>query len=78
VDFRSHAPPAPELARFLCVQAVGLAANLALLAELVEVARVHHVVAQVLAFPVSSIVTFALARRFAFAKPQPHRVRPAS
>jgi putative flippase GtrA len=65
--FRSHARPAPELVRFLCVQAVGLGANLAMLAELVEVAGVHHVVAQVLAFPASSLLTFALSRRWAFA-----------
>jgi putative flippase GtrA len=64
--FRSRAPRGPELARFFCVQAVGLGVNLALLAGLVEVAGIPHVVAQVLAFPAASIVTFALSRQWAF------------
>jgi putative flippase GtrA len=64
--FRSRGRRAPELARFLCVQAVGLVVNLALLAGLVEVAGIQHVFAQVLAFPVASIVTFALSRQWAF------------
>jgi putative flippase GtrA len=64
--FRSHAPRGPELARFLGVQAVGLGVNLALLATLVEVAGIRHVVAQVLAFPVASLVMFALSRQWAF------------
>jgi hypothetical protein len=34
-----------------------------------EVAGVHHIVAQVLAFPASSLLTFALSRRWAFAAP---------
>ena len=65
--FRSDAPPAPELARFLFVQAAGLGTNLVLLAELVEVAGLHHLMAQLIAFPFSSVVTFTLARRWAFA-----------
>jgi putative flippase GtrA len=64
--FRSHAPRGPELARFVGVQAVGLGVNLALLAALVEVAGIRHVVAQLLAFPVASLVTFALSRQWAF------------
>jgi putative flippase GtrA len=64
--FRSRAPRAPELARFVCVQAVGLGVNLALLAGLVEGAGIHHVFAQVLAFPAASIITFALSRQWAF------------
>jgi putative flippase GtrA len=67
--FRSQARRAPELARFLCTQLVGLACNLALLAELVEVAGVHQLVAQALAFPAASAVTFALSRQWAFAAP---------
>ena len=69
--FRSRAPRGPELARFVCVQAVGLGVNLALLAALVEVASIQHVFAQVLAFPVASIITFALSRQWAF-KPRRH------
>jgi putative flippase GtrA len=64
--FRSHAPRAPELARFLCVQAVGLGVNLALLAGLVELVGIHHVFAQLLAFPAASLITFALSRQWAF------------
>lgn len=64
--FRSRGPRAPELARFACVQAVGLGANLALLAGLVQGAGIHHVFAQVLAFPAASIITFALSRQWAF------------
>jgi putative flippase GtrA len=66
--FRSQARPAPELARFLCAQLVGLWCNLALLAELVQVAGVHQLVAQALAFPVASVITFALSRQWAFAR----------
>lgn len=64
--FRSDGPRAPELARFMCVQAVGLGVNLALLAGLVEVAGIQHVFAQLLAFPVASVITFALSRQWAF------------
>ena len=64
--FRSRGPRAPELARFACVQAVGLGTNLALLAVLVQGAEIGHVFAQVLAFPAASIITFALSRQWAF------------
>jgi putative flippase GtrA len=65
--FRSHAPHAPEMARFACAQLLGVGANLALLAALVEVARFHHLAAQALAFPVASLITFAVNRQWAFA-----------
>jgi putative flippase GtrA len=68
--FRSRGRRAPELARFICVQAVGLGANLALLAVLVQGAGIRHVFAQALAFPAASIITFALSRQWAF-KPAP-------
>jgi putative flippase GtrA len=64
--FRSRARRGPELARFVCVQAVGLGVNLALLATLVQVISIRHVFAQLLAFPVASVVTFALSRQWAF------------
>ena len=67
--FRSHAPRGPELARFFCVQAVGLGVNLAMLAGLVELAGIPHVVAQLLAFPVASLIMFALSRQWAFRPP---------
>jgi putative flippase GtrA len=64
--FHSHAPPAPELGRFLIVQAVGLGVNLAVLAALIEVVSIRHIFAQLLAFPAASVVTFALSRQWAF------------
>jgi putative flippase GtrA len=64
--FRSRDRRAPELARFACVQIVGLGVDLALLSGLVELAGVPHVVAQVLAFPAASVVMFALSRQWAF------------
>jgi putative flippase GtrA len=64
--FRSHGRRAPELARFVCVQAVGLGVNLTLLAALVEMAGIQHVFAQLLAFPAASIITFVLSRQWAF------------
>jgi len=64
--FRSHDRRAPELARFACVQIVGLGVDLALLSGLVELAGIPHVVAQVLAFPAASVVMFALSRQWAF------------
>jgi len=64
--FRSHDRRAPELARFACVQIVGLGVDLALLSGLVEVAGIPHVVAQVLAFAAASVVMFALSRQWAF------------
>ena len=64
--FRSRDQRAPELARFACVQTVGLGVNLALLSALVELTGVPHVVAQVLAFPAASVVMFALSRQWAF------------
>ena len=71
--FHSHAPPAPELVRFLGVQAVGLGVNLALLTLLIEVVSIHHIFAQLLAFPAASIVTFALSRQWAFRSRTPFR-----
>lgn len=64
--FRSRNRRAPELARFACVQIVGLGVDLALLSGLVELAGLPHVVAQVLAFPAASVVMFALSRQWAF------------
>jgi putative flippase GtrA len=64
--FRSRERRAPELARFVCVQAVGLGVNLALLAGLVELVGIRHVFAQLLAFPAASLITFALSRQWAF------------
>lgn len=64
--FRSHERRAPELARFIGVQAVGLGVNLTLLVALVEMAGIQHVFAQLLAFPAASVITFALSRQWAF------------
>jgi putative flippase GtrA len=66
--FRSHGRRAPELARFVCAQLLGVLASLSLLAALVEVGRLHPLVAQVVAFPVASLLTFGLSREWAFAR----------
>ena len=65
--FRSHGRRAPELRRFAVVQAVGLALDITVLSVLTHDAGVHHLVAQALAFPAASAVTFVLSRRWAFA-----------
>jgi putative flippase GtrA len=65
--FRSRASRVPELARFACAQLLGVVASLALLASLVELAGFHHLAAQAVAFPVASLLTFALSRAWAFA-----------
>lgn len=64
--FRSRNRRAPELARFACVQAVGLAANLLLLAAFVGGAGAPRLLGQLLAFPLASVATFALSRQWAF------------
>lgn len=64
--FRSRGRPVPEVARFACVQAVGLAVNLILLAAFVRGAGLSHLLGQLLAFPLASVVTFALSRQWAF------------
>jgi putative flippase GtrA len=65
--FRSDGRRAPELARFLSTQLVGVAASVSLLAALVAVGGLNPLVAQAVAFPVSSLITFALSREWAFA-----------
>jgi putative flippase GtrA len=65
--FRSQARRAPELARFLCAQLLGAAASLSLLAALVELGGLNPLAAQVVAFPVASLISFALSREWAFA-----------
>jgi putative flippase GtrA len=64
--FRSRGRRTPELARFACVQAVGLLVNLMLLAAFVQDAHLPHLLGQPLAFPLASVVTFALSRQWAF------------
>ena len=65
--FRSRAPAAPEAVRFLVVQVVGLALDVTLLYLLVGGIGIHHLLAQALVFPVASVLTFGLSRRWAFA-----------
>jgi putative flippase GtrA len=69
--FASGARRAPEVLRFAVVQGIGLGLNVCLLYALVHDARVHHLVAQVLVFPVASAVTFLLSRHWAFAAAKP-------
>jgi putative flippase GtrA len=65
--FRSGGRRAPEMARFLCAQLIGVATSLTLLAVLVQVGGFNHLAAEAVAFPVASLVTFALSRQWAFA-----------
>jgi putative flippase GtrA len=62
---------APQVLRFAVVQGIGLGLNLCLLYALVQGARVHHLVAQLLVFPLASAVTFLLSRHWAFATAKP-------
>jgi putative flippase GtrA len=65
--FHSRARRAPEAARFVVIQCVGLGIDVGLLYVLTQDARVHHLIAQALVFPVASAVTFGLSRQWAFA-----------
>ena len=73
--FRSRARPGPEALRFGVVQGVGLGLDVCLLAALVDGARIPHLLAQALVFPVASAATFLLSRHWAFAG---RRARPRS
>ena len=66
--FASDGRRAPEALRFAVVQGIGLGLNLGLLYLLVHDAGVHHLIAQVLVFPVASAATFLLSRHWAFAQ----------
>jgi putative flippase GtrA/SAM-dependent methyltransferase len=64
--FRAGAFAPSGLIRYAAVQGVGLAANAGLLAALVEISRLDRILAQALALPVASALTFALNRSWAF------------
>lgn len=65
--FRSRGRHAPEIVRFGAVQCIGLALDVSLLYVLVRDVGIHHLIAQALVFPVASVVTFMLSRRWVFA-----------
>ncbi len=65
--FHSRRRRAPEAARFVVIQCIGLGIDVALLYVLTQDAGVHHLIAQALVFPVASVVTFGLSRQWAFA-----------
>ena len=65
--FRSRGRRVPEALRFGVVQCAGLALDIWLLYGLVHDAGINHLVAQALVFPVASVTTFMLSRRWAFA-----------
>jgi putative flippase GtrA len=65
--FHSRGRRAPEAARFVVIQCIGLGIDVALLYVLTQDAGVHHLIAQALVFPVASAVTFGLSRQWAFA-----------
>jgi putative flippase GtrA len=68
--FRSHDHPAREVLRFGVVQCVGLGTDVLLLHTLTRGVGLHHLIAQVLVFPVASTVTFLLSRHWVFAGAQ--------
>jgi putative flippase GtrA len=65
--FGSRGRHAPEIARFGAVQCFGLALDVSLLYVLVHHVGIHHLIAQALVFPVASVATFTLSRRWVFA-----------
>lgn len=65
--FASRGQWVPELARFAIVQAVGLGIDVVALFALVHGTGTPHLLAQALVFPLASVTTFALSRRWAFA-----------
>jgi len=64
--FRTGAFASSGLIRYATVQAIGLMANAAMLAALVEGARVDRIAAQALVLPLVSVLTFGLNRSWAF------------
>jgi putative flippase GtrA len=65
--FASEGRWVPELARFAVVQAAGLGIDVVALFVLVDGAAIPHLLAQALVFPLASVATFVLSRRWAFA-----------
>jgi putative flippase GtrA len=65
--FRSRGRRAPELLRFGAVQIAGLALDVVLLDALTRDAGIHHLIAQALVYPVTTIAAFVLVRLWAFA-----------
>ena len=64
--FRSRVSCMPELGRFACVQAAGLAVDLVLLHAAIGDLGLPRILAQLLVFPAASAVTFVLSRQWAF------------
>ena len=58
---------ATGLARYSCVQALGLGVNELVIVVVVELAGVPHLAAQAVALGAVSLLTFSLNRRWAFA-----------
>ena len=72
--FKSGSFTTRGLARYGLVQIVGLGANAALLAALVEGLRVASVPAQAMVLPAVSVLTFGLNRRWTFSPQEPVHV----
>jgi putative flippase GtrA len=72
--FKSGSFTTRGLARYGVVQILGLGANAALLAALVEGLRVASIPAQALVLPAVSVLTFALNRRWTFSAQEPVHV----
>ena len=67
--FRSRGRYTTELLRFGAVQSVGLVLDLILLDALTGDAGIHHLIAQALVYPATTVATFLLVRHWAFAPP---------
>lgn len=67
--FRSHGRWAPEMVRFATVQCAGLVVDIVLLDALTRDAGIHHLIAQALVYPATTLATFLLSRHWAFATP---------
>ena len=65
--FRSRGRRAPELLRFGAVQLAGLALDVILLDALTRDVGLHHLIAQALVYPATTVATFLLVRLWAFA-----------
>ena len=70
--FITHPSVSRQVARFLCVGAVGYAVNLAVYAACVHVAAVEYRASAVAAFACALATTFVLNRHFTFAATEGH------
>jgi len=66
--FRAGAFHPRTLGRYVVVQLLGMAMNVGLVVALVEGAGAHRLLAQLIAIPLVSVLSFGLSRNWAFAR----------